>query len=53
MKRKTLGNTIQNVASVDPKELSRADKKKLMKQRKDMIKNGEDTYDIDVLLGLE
>jgi len=48
-----LGNTIQKVASVDPKELSRADKKKLMKQRKDMIKNGEDTYDIDVLLGLE
>ena len=48
-----LGNTIQKVASVDPKELSRADKKRLMKQRKDMIKNGEDTYDIDVLLGLE
>jgi hypothetical protein len=24
----------------------------LMKQRKEMLKNGEDTYDIDQLLGL-
>ena len=28
-------------------------KKRLMKIRKDMIKNGEDTYEIDQQLGLE
>ena len=48
-----LGNTIIKEESNEPQELSRADKKKLMKQRKDMIKNGEDTYEIDVKLGLE
>ena len=46
-----LGNTIKKVE--EKKELSRGDKKQLMKQRKEMIKNGEDTYEIDQLLGLE
>jgi hypothetical protein len=32
--------------------LSRDEKKKLMKQKKQMEKDGQDTYDIDVLLGL-
>ena len=48
-----LGNTIVKQDTNEPQELSRADKKKLMKQRKDMIKNGEDTYEIDLKLGLE
>merc|ERR1711871_1314682 len=47
-----LGNKIEKV-KVEDKELSRADKKALMKQRKEMIKRGEDTYEIDVKLGLE
>ena len=47
-----LGNTIVK-APEEPKELSKADRKRLMKQRKDMIKHGEDTYDIDILLGVE
>ena len=46
-----LGNTIKKQTPDEPRELSRAERKKLMKQRKEMIKNGEDTYDIDVLLG--
>ena len=46
-----LGNTVKKVE--EKKELSRGDKKQLMKQRKEMIKNGEDTYEIDQLLGLE
>ena len=41
------------VVKEEAKEINRADKKKLLKQRKDMIKNGEDTYEIDKLLGLE
>ena len=48
-----LGNTIIKEESNEPKELSRSDRKKLMKLRKDMKKNGEDTYEIDVKLGLE
>ena len=48
-----LGNTIIKEESNEPQELSRADRKRLMKLRKDMIKNGEDTYEIDVKLGLE
>ena len=48
----SLGNTIKEV-EVEKKEVSRADRKNLMKQRKDMVKNGEDTYDIDQLLGIE
>jgi len=47
----SLGNVI--VVKEEAKEINRADKKKLLKQRKDMIKNGEDTYEIDKLLGLE
>jgi len=50
-KKDALGNTIVQVE--ETKEINRADKKKLLKQRKDMIKNGEDTYEIDQLLGLE
>ena len=46
-----LGNTIEK-APEEPKELSKSDRKKLMKQRKDMLKRGEDTYDIDMQLGL-
>jgi len=51
-KKDALGNTIVE-AKEEKKELSRDDKKRLMKQRKDMIKNGEDTYDVDRLLGLD
>ena len=48
-----LGNTIEEVKSEEKKELSRADRKLMMKQRKDMIKNGEDTYELDQILGVE
>ena len=47
-----LGNTIVK-APDEPKELNRADKKRLQKLRKEMMKRGEDTYDIDIQLGLE
>jgi len=47
----SLGNKILT-ASKEVKELSRDEKKKLMKQKKQMEKDGQDTYDIDVLLGL-
>jgi elongation factor 3 len=47
----SLGNKIE-VAPVK-KELSRGDKKALLKKKKDMEKQGLDTYEIDVLLGLE
>lgn len=50
-KKDALGNTIV-VVEEEKKELTRDDKKKLMKARKDMVKRGEDTYDVDVLLGL-
>merc|ERR1719329_890633 len=46
-----LGNTIAEVVE-EKKELTRDDKKKLMKARKEMLKRGEDTYDVDCLLGL-
>lgn len=36
----------------EKKELSRDDKKRLLKQRKEMLKNGDDTYEIDQMLGL-
>jgi elongation factor 3 len=52
-KKDALGNTIVEAKSNEPKEVNRADKKRLMKIRKDMIKNGEDTYEIDQQLGLE
>lgn len=51
-KKDALGNTIEK-APDEPKELNRSDKKRLQKLRKEMIKRGEDTYDIDVQLGLE
>jgi len=51
-KKDALGNTIK-AEKEEVKELNRGDRKKLMKQRKDMIKNGEDTYEIDKLLGLD
>ena len=47
-----LGNTIEK-APDEPKELNRSDKKRLQKLRKEMIKRGEDTYEIDIQLGLE
>ena len=48
-----LGNTIKKEKKLEALELSKAERKKLMKQRKDMIKNGEDTYEIDIQLGIE
>jgi elongation factor 3 len=46
----SLGNKIEVVK--ETKELTRDEKKRLMKQKKDLEKAGQDTYDIDVLLGL-
>ena len=51
VKMDALGNTI--VAAPVKKELSRGDKKALLKRKKDMEKQGLDTYEIDQLLGLE
>ena len=51
-KKDALGNTIAKVAEA-PTELNRADKKRLQKLRKEMMKRGEDTYEIDVQLGIE
>jgi elongation factor 3 len=47
----SLGNKIEIVRE-EKKELTRDDKKRLMKQKKELQKAGEDTYEIDVLLGL-
>jgi len=47
----SLGNKIEEKPK-EKKELTRDEKKRLMKQKKDMEKAGQDTYDIDVLLGL-
>jgi elongation factor 3 len=47
----SLGNKIE-AAPKEKKELTRDEKKKLMKQKKDMEKAGQDTYEIDLLLGL-
>lgn len=47
----SLGNKIEVVK--EKKELSRSDKKALLKKKKDMEKQGLDTYEIDALLGLE
>ena len=51
VKKDALGNDIIE-AEAEKKELSRDDKKRLMKLRKDLAKRGEDTYEIDVQLGL-
>jgi elongation factor 3 len=51
-KKDALGNTIVEKVE-EKKEVNRTDRKRLMKQRKEMIKNGEDTYEIDQLLGIE
>jgi elongation factor 3 len=51
VKMDALGNTI--VAAPVKKELSRGDKKALLKKKKEMEKQGLDTYEIDQLLGLE
>ena len=51
VKMDALGNTI--VAAPVKKELSRGDKKALLKRKKEMEKQGLDTYEIDQLLGLE
>jgi elongation factor 3 len=48
----SLGNKIE-APTPQIKELNRADKKKLLKLKKDMEKRGEDTYEIDQMLGLE
>uniref|UniRef100_A0A6C0ICZ1 ABC transporter domain-containing protein n=1 Tax=viral metagenome TaxID=1070528 RepID=A0A6C0ICZ1_9ZZZZ len=47
----SLGNKIEAVK--EKKELNRADRKKLMKQKAQMEKDGLDTYEIDKLLGLD
>ncbi len=47
----SLGNKIVSV-STEKKELGRDEKKKLLKQKKQMEKLGQDTYEIDELLGL-
>ena len=52
VKYDALGNTIVE-AKEEVKELNRADRKQMMKQRKEMVKNGDDTYEIDKLLGIE
>jgi hypothetical protein len=51
-KKDALGNTIEKTPD-EPKELNRADKKRLQKLRKEMVKRVEDTYEIDLQLGLE
>jgi elongation factor 3 len=48
-----LGNTIVEEKGEEKKEINRADKKKLLKLRKEMLKRGEDTFEIDQQLGLE
>lgn len=48
----SLGNKIENVPK-EKKELTRDEKKKLLKQKKEMEKLGQDTYEIDMLLGVE
>lgn len=47
----SLGNKI-DIVKENKKELSRDEKKRLLKQKKLMEKAGEDTYEIDVILGL-
>ena len=51
-KKDALGNTIE-AAPEETKELNRSDKKRLQKLRKEMVKRGEDTYEIDMQLCLE
>lgn len=51
-KKDALGNTIV-AAPEEKKELNRADKKRLQKLRKEMVKRGEDTYEIDMQLGVD
>jgi elongation factor 3 len=46
----SMGNKIE--VKKEKKELDRNEKKRLMKLKKDMEKRGEDTYEIDVMLGL-
>jgi elongation factor 3 len=46
-----LGNSVAVVE--EKKEMDRGDRKRLMKLRKEMIKKGEDTYEIDQQLGIE
>jgi elongation factor 3 len=48
----SLGNKIE-AAPKEKKELTRDEKKKLLKQKKEMEKLGQDTYEIDILLGIE
>lgn len=48
----SLGNKIVSTGGSGKKELDRDEKKKLLKQKKQMEKLGQDTYEIDELLGL-
>jgi hypothetical protein len=47
----SLGNKIEEKPK-EKKELTRDERKRLLKQKKEMEKAGQDTYDIDVLLEL-
>ena len=47
----SLGNKIEEKPK-EKKELTRDEKKRLLKQKKEMEKVGNDTYEIDILLGL-
>jgi elongation factor 3 len=47
----SLGNKVE--VKKEKKELDRGQKKALLKQKKEMEKRGDDTYEIDQLLGLE
>lgn len=47
----SLGNKVE--VKQEKKELDRNQRKALLKQKKEMEKRGEDTYEIDLLLGLE
>ena len=42
-----------SILTILTKDLNRADKKRLQKLRKEMMKRGEDTYEIDIQLGVD
>jgi elongation factor 3 len=48
----SLGNKVDKQEKKKASELSRAEKKRLQKLRKEMIKNGQETFEIDELLGV-
>ena len=46
-------STLGLLVPILTKDLNRADKKRLQKLRKEMMKRGEDTYEIDIQLGVD